>query len=286
MLGTHQKLHDSAPKCAKTLDGARKPVLYYPYMAQRDTTKRPSGRARWAKGLSLRQEKAVLTYRDLVKGRISTIKPTKGNALRLAGYSEEMARTPARVFENPKVQRALEKYGLGEKHIYDVVHQSITAKKLGTMTVSGDASPNQIKEALENLGLIVWHMHQKTDEEGNVIGTEVQYAEPDKQTRHLGADMLSKLVGAYAPTKTEGKHTVGVFSLSDLRRKAQEGGLDIVHARKNGQITPSWREAETKSPRAQEQTEPQEVQTENGTHAEKQQRGEEGRRRVLVTDLL
>lgn len=41
-------------------------------------------------------------------------------------------------------------------------------------------------------------------------------------------DMSCKLLGMYAPRQIEGKHTVATFSLSALRRKMEENGVEVI----------------------------------------------------------
>lgn len=74
-------------------------------------------------------------------------------------------------------------------------------------------------------------MADKGLSEGDLINTLKKKVESDKEHIQMQAlDMSFKLLGSYAPKKSEVKadHRVGIFSMADLRRKMKESGIEII----------------------------------------------------------
>ena len=90
-----------------------------------------------------------------------------------------------------------------------------------------DKTDEELTAEFEEEGLRVAEIMRYTNEDKKYI-IAVRYWVPVYDVSNDALDMAHKLLGAYAPTKVEGKHLVGHFSLSGLRKKMQEKGYSIT----------------------------------------------------------
>ena len=195
-----------------------------------------------------RQVRAVGAY-IVANGRKS-----KAEVLREVGYSEAVATHPDRVFGNPAVRELLLGQGVDEKPAIQAVKRSLNARRVEHIAfppfrVKADGTDeNESDEGDDGQGYTTGEKRgeQLSDKEiiellasVNCVVRRIVHGDmarhvyfwSDKDKAQLeAADMVFNLLGSYAPKKVEGKHEhkVGVFSMSDLRKKMKENGFEII----------------------------------------------------------
>ena len=180
----------------------------------------------------------------------------KGEAIREAGYSEAIVKNPDRVFGSPTVKAVLEKLGVpDESEAVIAIKRNLKAKYPVNFVFppfnsqiaeadDEDAEPEGDEPVNEGQKF----GEQMTDDqiraylrEGGIIVSKVVHGERSRRfygyadnpkAQLSAADMLLKVLGAYAPDKVIGKHTmsVGVMSMRELREKMRENVESIVQA--------------------------------------------------------
>lgn len=153
---------------------------------------------------------------------------TKGDALRAAGYSEQVALSPSKVFNSQVVRDILASVGIDEQSTGRILKRNMNAKKMRTEYISRtEKTDEELTQDYEEQGVKVSEILRYVNESGKDI-IQIRYWQPIYDISNDALDMAHKLLGAYAPTKVEGKHIVGHFSLSGLRKKMQEKGYSIT----------------------------------------------------------
>lgn len=188
---------------------------------------------------SVRQMRAVNTYLG-ANGGIS-----KAEAIREAGYSESMATEPSRVFGSRAMVEMLKDKGVDENLGIEAVKRNVKAKIPTHFTFPSFRSPEEAKD-VENGNVGDNFGEQMTDQQireylngAGCIVTKIVHGEQARQVygytdnskaQLAAANMIFNLLGSYAPKKVEGKHEhkVGVFSMSDLRKKMKEKGIKVT----------------------------------------------------------
>lgn len=188
---------------------------------------------------SIRQRRAVEIY--LADNGIKT----KGEALRMAGYSEGVAISPPKVFESRAVIKLMEEMGVTDKLGMEILARNAKAKVPVHFTFPPFREPNetkdgedgnegdkfgeqmtdaQIREYLEGAGCRVTRIVHGD------LARHVYCYTLNNKAQLATADMIFNLTGSYAPKKVEGKHDhrVGIFSMKDLRQKMKEKGIKIT----------------------------------------------------------
>jgi hypothetical protein len=176
---------------------------------------------------------------------------TKGEALREVGYSEAVATQPGKVFGSPtlialmdeiggsvskvemKTWMALiyKEIGMGEDEL-GKKHKLLNATRLDHMLFPtgpkedtddpDELSDNGIRELLASVNCTVRRIIHGEQ------ARHVYFWSADNKARKEALDMAYNLRGSYAPKKTQSNHLVGVFSMSDLRRKLKEHSINII----------------------------------------------------------
>jgi hypothetical protein len=186
----------------------------------------------------------------------------KGKALMDAGYSEEFAAQPSRVFGSPTIIALMDKMGMAENDLHEVHKSLLNAHRLDHMTFplgpDEDLEGDMADEDDDDMGEDVLGDDEEARSRANVNRTKltdqeiremlgelgcnvrrivhgqqarhVYFWSPDNTTRQKALDMAYNIRGSYAPKRVEGKHDVrvGVFSMKELRKKMQKRGIDVV----------------------------------------------------------
>lgn len=152
---------------------------------------------------------------------------SKGDALRAAGYSEAMATHPQRVFGTPVVRDILASVGVDEESTGRTLKRNINAKRIRSEYISRtNKTDDELREEFEAEGFKVSEILRYVNDDGkNII--QIRYWQPVYDISNYALDMAHKLLGAYAPTKVEGKHLVGTFSLKQLRKHMEGQQEDL-----------------------------------------------------------
>ncbi|HEV7702217.1 MAG TPA: hypothetical protein VGO63_02115 [Candidatus Paceibacterota bacterium] len=160
----------------------------------------------------------------------------KGKAIRDAGYSEAVAKTPEKVFGSLALHGLLEFEGKNaERELVKTLHalqENIEATEIKMMwfppfnreiydtfkrgeTKNEQLVDDEIKELLAEVDCKVLNiLYGKT-------GRKVYYAAHDNKTRLKATDMTLRLYGLYASRQKESKAKVSHFSMTDLRKQAE-----------------------------------------------------------------
>lgn len=155
---------------------------------------------------------------------------TKGDALRAVGYSEKVAENPQRVFNSPVVRDILASVGISEESTGRVLKRNINARRMKTEYISRtDKTDEELIAEFEEEGVRVVEILRYVNESKKPI-IAVRYWVPVYDVSNDALDMAHKLLGAYAPTKSDNRHLVGVFSLSKLRKNMIEKGYSVIDA--------------------------------------------------------
>lgn len=174
---------------------------------------------------------------------------SKGDAMRAVGYSEAMALNPNRVFGSAGVRTLAEGTGAGEAAAIEAVKRNLEARRTNHATFPPYSPEKKLEyeQRTNELGedhTEVVRGQQMTDADirdyFTSINCEVYRIVHGEQMRHVyfyshdskaqldAADKIFQLLGSYAPKKSEVKAQVGIFSLSDLRKKANEHGVTFI----------------------------------------------------------
>ena len=177
----------------------------------------------------------------------------KGKAIRDAGYSEAMAKTPDKVFGSEGVQALMESIGVTPQSVMKVIARHTNARKPVHM-VFPTYNPEKALEwqAQSDVDLVdrsqKIQKSQMTDEdirefiEGNngVVfkithsdqARHVYYWHDDAKAQLKAAEMFKDMLGFDAPKKVDLKGQVNhSFSLSNLRNKMEQNGYEVITPR-------------------------------------------------------
>lgn len=153
---------------------------------------------------------------------------SKGQAIREAGYSEAVANNPQRVFNSPAVMELMKAAGIDEIEVLKKLNKHMNARKSRTVILNhklnDTPSDDEIYEMFAKLGFDVWRI-ERTDSQS----TRCLLVVDDTYTQLEASEKVINILGIYAPKKVESKnsHLVGIFSMSDLRKKMKESGIEL-----------------------------------------------------------
>ena len=176
----------------------------------------------------------------------------KGEALRKAGYGKDAIAHPSRVFSSETIQGLLYDV-MKPEHILGRLKRHVYARRSVHMTFP-TFNPEKSKERAE------MDEAEGTDSSEKIRGEQMTDAEirefiegqngtvhkivHGETARHVyfytddtkaSLDAIEKFInlyGMYAPKKTEDKQTIAVqFSLTDLRKRMDETGVEIIKPR-------------------------------------------------------
>lgn len=176
---------------------------------------------------------------------------SKGEALQAAGYSEAMALNPQKVFNSPAVQTLLDAAGINPVSVLQQLERKAYARKLEHMTfppyspekareheVKADETLEDLSEQIRGEQLTDTDIREMFDELGMSVrrivhGDMVRHVYYWAENHMANLDAIDKIInlfGLYAPKRLETKnaHTVGVWSMADLRKKMQENDVRII----------------------------------------------------------
>ena len=195
---------------------------------------------------TIRQVRAVSTYIMANGGK------SKAEVLREVGYGEGMVRTPSKVFGSPVVRKLLLGQGVDEKPAIQTVKRNLNARRLEHRTfpplrekdikADGDENSGQDYMTDEKRG------EQLSDREiiellastncvvrkivHGDMARQVYFWSDNSKAQLAAANMIFNLLGSYAPKQVASKneHKVGIFSMSDLRKKMKENSIKITNS--------------------------------------------------------
>ncbi|MBW8034714.1 MAG: hypothetical protein FVQ79_03430 [Planctomycetes bacterium] len=181
--------------------------------------------------------------KDAVHNLLENRGITKGEALEKANYSDSIIKNPHQVFNNPVVQeyvlKLMKEMGLHPKKAIGKLKRRMNSRRLDHMTFPPFREKRKEEENTgEHRG------EQLTDDDIRLMLTEVNcvvrrivhgdmarhvyfWTENDK-AQLIALEQVWKLLGMYAPTRVEGRHSVKVSFFSDLRRRTKDDGLPIL----------------------------------------------------------
>lgn len=149
-----------------------------------------------------------------------------------AGYSVHTAHYPGRVLNHPAVQAAVRERALKAGITEDKGFRHL--KTLGkTVTLRTEYFPSEeesgitddeIRETFKKCNFKVLFITKTKSSDGRAV----RYAAPNWMANKEAADMIFNIWGTYAPRRIEGKHTVGRFTLSDLRKWREQNNQSSV----------------------------------------------------------
>ena len=187
---------------------------------------------------------------------------SKGEALREAGYSDARANSPHKVFDSPNVApyvaAIMAEAGIQITDVMRQLRRKVFSRRLDHQTFPTynpqKAITDKVREEVEGLDLSEQiRGEQLTDEDiRNLlaeVGCTVRKIVHGEQARHVyywtdndktqiaAIKQIVDIFGVEAPKKLDvkGNHTVGIFRLSDLRKKAQAEGVRIYEHQPNEQ---------------------------------------------------
>lgn len=147
----------------------------------------------------------------------------KASALRQAGFSEAVARSPGKALTTPTAIAYMEKLGIGDEMISAAIKRNLNAKRPSSRTFyNTPLSIDEVRKLFEEQEIKIISIHDKQDKDGTDIIVDFWADVHDPQCRVL--DMLLKAKGAYTDTAD---NTPG-GSLLSLRAAMDQAGLDVV----------------------------------------------------------
>lgn len=112
------------------------------------------------------------------------------------------------------IKNVVENGGNKQKALLDAGYSKAVAK-----TPSKVFGSRVVGHHLEESGITKEKIHEKLS---SLLESE------NERIQLKAVDISCKLLGMYAPRQIEGKHTIATFSLSALRRKMEENGVEVI----------------------------------------------------------
>jgi hypothetical protein len=194
---------------------------------------------------------------EAVNNYVGNGRKSKAEALREAGYGHSTVDHPKRVFNSPAVMELLEEYEITLEPVLKALHRrSYKARTLAHATFppynpprakereaedaeTGEDNSEQIRgEQLTDQDIRDMYAVGDIQVQKIVHGElqrHVYYWQSDNRAQNDAAEKIINLYGLYAPRKTESKSEIVQFTLTGLRQKIREDGIDIVKMRYGGQ---------------------------------------------------
>jgi hypothetical protein len=177
----------------------------------------------------------------------------KAQAIRDAGYSEAMARTPSKVFGSDGVQELMASIGVTPQSVLKVIERHTKARKPVHMVFppynveKAQEWQKQQADTLEDLSDKIFKSQMTDDDirafiEGNNgvvfrithgdMARHVYYWHDDSKAQLKAAEMFKDMLGLDAPKKVDLKGQVNhSFSLSKLRQNMEQNGYEVIKPR-------------------------------------------------------
>lgn len=168
---------------------------------------------------------------------------SKRQVIKEMGYGKGAMSDPQRVFSR-SILEVLDRAGITELTATETVKKNLKSHRLehftfppynaevskidngqGYRTTQKKGEQLTDQEIIEMLASV--NCTVKKIVQGD-MARHVYFWSPDSKTQLAAADMIFKLMGSYAPTRVEGKHQIGIFSMGELRKKMKEKGIKII----------------------------------------------------------
>jgi hypothetical protein len=171
---------------------------------------------------------------------------SKADALRVAGFSEAVARNPNKVFDSEGVQLMMREKGLSPELVANRLKRRMDYKRVHSVEYPLHVDDVPIDPKTDKPK---WETSSLTDgqlieimESGQSKVLNIEYRNEKRviwlQSPNVAVetDTINKLIAIYgmeAPRKIEGKmENTHNFSLTDLRRKAEEVNYEVLNPTK------------------------------------------------------
>lgn len=185
---------------------------------------------------------------------------SKADALREAGYSPSVVDHPDKVFNAPTiapyVQEIMAAAGIEITDVMRQLRRKVFARNLAHTTfppynaekalerrAKEEAEGVDLSEQIRGEQLTDADIRQMLSEVGCMVrkithgdmARHVYYWTDDNKTQVAAIKQIVDIFGVEAPKKVDlkGTHTVGIFRLSDLRKKSQDEGVKIYEHKPN-----------------------------------------------------